>query len=198
MQYLQFTSGIWKYESEPSEKKRYCTALEGKRCRWPRGKVVGGTSAINYMTVTRGTPQDYDDWQVEGWSYEEVLPYFKKIENFQIFGEFVNQSDHGHDGPVTVSYANSISKISKEVLKAATHYGFDYVDYNGETRVKIKFYKFIRYLTFFLLDWRVKDPSKHQGRHSRQFEPLVFAPHSRQKKFPFEEALNGYENSDQP
>lgn len=139
VQYLQFTSGNWKYETQPSETGKYCTGLTGKTCKWPHGKTVGGSSALNYMVVTRGTPEDYDEWANlgnTGWSYEEIFPYFKKIENFQIFADYINQSDHGYNGPVTVSYTRGESKIAKLIIEATQQYGFDYIDYNGEKQVK--------------------------------------------------------------
>ena len=57
-----------------------------KRCNFPAGRVLGGTSVLNYMLYVRGNKRDYDRWAAEGnygWSYEEVLPYFKKSEDNQ-------------------------------------------------------------------------------------------------------------------
>lgn len=62
-------------------------ACNGRSCSWPRGKLMGGSSSINGMTYVRGSRQVYDDWAKwgnEGWSYEDVLPYFKKSEDNQI------------------------------------------------------------------------------------------------------------------
>lgn len=64
-----------------------CAGKEGKSCNWPRGKIMGGSSSINGMTYVRGSRQVYDDWATlgnEGWSYDDVLPYFKKSEDNQI------------------------------------------------------------------------------------------------------------------
>lgn len=59
-----------------------------QRSPWPRGKVLGGSSVINFMMYVRGNKNDYNRWATEfgaeGWSYDEVLPYFKSIESFQI------------------------------------------------------------------------------------------------------------------
>src|SRR5262245_34601396 len=67
----------WLYESEPESE------LEGARCPLPRGKVLGGSGSINGMVYLRGQREDFDQWRRlgnVGWSYEDVLPYFKKCE----------------------------------------------------------------------------------------------------------------------
>lgn len=61
-----------------------CQAMIEKRCSWTRGKVLGGSSVLNTMLYIRGNKRDYDHWVAQGndgWSYEEVLPYFKKSED---------------------------------------------------------------------------------------------------------------------
>lgn len=81
---LHYTWGSsldWKYSTQPQEKA--CKAGNGI-CYWPRGKVMGGSSTINAMIYIRGNQKDYDDWANlgnPGWSYEDVLPYFKKSED---------------------------------------------------------------------------------------------------------------------
>jgi len=74
-------SGIdWAYSTEEE------THLNNRRVSLPLGKVLGGSSSINFMFYLLGNPADYDRWQAlgnEGWSYADVLPYFKKMENFE-------------------------------------------------------------------------------------------------------------------
>ena len=65
----------WAYESEPEP------ALNGRRIFTPRGKVLGGSSSINGLVYIRGQPEDFDGWEVPGWSHVELLPYFKKTEH---------------------------------------------------------------------------------------------------------------------
>ena len=66
-----------------------CAQNEGKSCYWPRGKVMGGSSSTNGMVYARGSRHDYDDWASYGnlgWSYDDVLPYFKKSEDSRMHG----------------------------------------------------------------------------------------------------------------
>ena len=85
----------WMYMTEPSPE------ADNKPSYWPRGKVLGGSSSINAMVYVRGNQSDFDEWSEAGnpgWSYEEVLPYFKKMESWQ------NGADNfrGDDGPLNV------------------------------------------------------------------------------------------------
>ena len=84
------------FETEPSEG-------DGHRgIAWPRGRIVGGSSSINGLVYIRGQHEDFDDWQslgAKGWSYEDILPHFRRLENFQ-GGE---DRYHGRDGALPVS-----------------------------------------------------------------------------------------------
>ncbi len=76
--------------------------LNGRSLKWPRGRVLGGSSSINGLLYVRGQRQDYDRWAdigCEGWAYEDVLPYFKKAENQSRGGD----EYHGEGGPLHVS-----------------------------------------------------------------------------------------------
>jgi choline dehydrogenase len=115
----------WGYfsESEPylNDRKMFC----------PRGKVLGGSSSINFMMYIRGNPHDYDHWQElgnPGWSYQDVLPYFKKSENQQR-----SASDyHGIDGELSVTDIISPAKISQRFVDACVILGYDRnPDFNG-------------------------------------------------------------------
>jgi choline dehydrogenase len=101
----------WGYESEP------VAALNNRRIRLPRGKVWGGSSSINGMFHIRGHRQDFDDWRAAGcvgWSYEEVLPYFRRSES-----SWRGESHyHGANGPITVRGTDT-AKLLFEPLKAA-------------------------------------------------------------------------------
>ncbi|XP_076249233.1 glucose dehydrogenase [FAD, quinone]-like [Calliopsis andreniformis] len=123
----------WKYETEPSNK--YCMGMKGHRCKWPRGKVMGGSSVLNYMIATRGSPEDYDRWAKmgnTGWAYKDVLKYFKKLENIQIPELRKDSKYHGTKGPVSIDYAAFRTPLATAFLEAGQEQGYPLVDYNGE------------------------------------------------------------------
>ena len=116
----------WRFESTPQAE------LGGRKSYQPRGKVLGGTSAINACVYTRGHAKDYDEWAelgCSGWSYQEVLPYYKKAENH----EKGANDYHGKDGPLHVSIGKSVHPISHAFIKAANkkHIKTN-TDFNGE------------------------------------------------------------------
>lgn len=84
---FQFTGYNWGYRVEPN--KNACLGMKDQRCTWPRGKSLGGTSTLNNMIHTRGNRLDFDRWAEMGnygWSFAEILPYFKKSERFRVPG----------------------------------------------------------------------------------------------------------------
>jgi len=94
----------------------------------PRGKVLGGSSSINGMVYDRGAAVDYDGWRQmgnEGWSYEDVLPYFKKLEDFEPGGE---EGYHGRGGPVLVTRPGIENPLAKAFRDAAVAAGVPYND----------------------------------------------------------------------
>ena len=105
--------------------------LNGRRGYQPRGKGLGGSSAINAMVYIRGHRQDYDEWAAlgnTGWSYDELLPYFKRSEsNASLRNEF-----HGQEGPLPVSDLQSGNPMQDVFMDAATQAGFKRNDdFNG-------------------------------------------------------------------
>lgn len=88
--YYQLTDYNWGYKVEPQ--KNACLGMVNRQCAWPRGRALGGTSILNYMIHTRGNKLDYDEWFSlgnRGWSYADVLPYFKKSEKFNVPGKHI-------------------------------------------------------------------------------------------------------------
>lgn len=115
----------WGYFSEPEP------YLNNRKIFCPRGKVLGGSSSINIMIYIRGNPHDYDHWQELGnssWSYQDVLPYFKKSEHQQRgASEF-----HGADGELSVTDPIAPTVVSQRFVDAAIALGYDHnLDVNG-------------------------------------------------------------------
>jgi choline dehydrogenase len=105
--------------------------LEDRKLWWPRGRGLGGSSSINGMIYIRGHARDYDQWRqmgLTGWSYAEVLPYFKRAETLQGGGD----AYHGGEGPLYVSKASSKSPIYSSFIKAGGEAGYPLTaDFNG-------------------------------------------------------------------
>ncbi|HEY3912176.1 MAG TPA: GMC family oxidoreductase N-terminal domain-containing protein [Stellaceae bacterium] len=118
----------WNYYTEQE------TNIGGRALHWPRGRVLGGTSSINGMLYVRGNPADYDGWAqmgCRGWSYADVLPYFKKSENYPSGDpEF-----RGTGGPLPVEDYRTILPLTHRFVEAAQQAGFKLTkDYNGATQ----------------------------------------------------------------
>ena len=134
---LQFSNEInWHYKTKVSNK--YCLGMTDHRCNYPRGKVMGGSSVLNYMIATRGDPRDYDNWAKlgnEGWSYDELLPYFKKLENMQISALRNDTEMHNTKGPMNINYPPYHTPLAEAFLEAGLEMGYPLIDYNGRQRV---------------------------------------------------------------
>ncbi len=118
----------WCYETQNDD------GLNGRSINWPRGKTLGGSSSINGLLYVRGNKKDYDDWSAmgnSGWSYDEVLPYFKKSEN----QEHGANKYHGDQGPLSVTDATFKTDLSNRFIEAAGELGLPtHNDYNGENQ----------------------------------------------------------------
>jgi choline dehydrogenase-like flavoprotein len=115
----------WRFHTVPQPH------LDNRRVWYPQGKTLGGSSAINAMIYIRGQREDYDHWAAlgnDGWSYDELLPYFRKSEdNNRIVDEY-----HGQSGPQAVSDQTSPHLLSKSFVQAAHAWGLPYnADFNG-------------------------------------------------------------------
>jgi choline dehydrogenase len=133
--YLQMPSALsipmnmprynWRYESEPEPQ------LGNRRLHCPRGKVVGGSSSINGMVYVRGNPLDYEGWAEQGcsgWSYAEVLPYFRRAEGRE---EGADQW-RGGDGPLRTTYGRLSNPLSRAFVQAGVEAGYPRTeDVNG-------------------------------------------------------------------
>ena len=111
----------WMYESEPEP------GLGGRRLHCPRGKVLGGSSSINGMVYMRGAPADFDRWQEEGaqgWSYADVLPYFRRAERRREGGD----EYRGADGPLATRYGTLENPLYNAFVEAAQQAGYPATD----------------------------------------------------------------------
>ncbi|MFG2222609.1 GMC family oxidoreductase [Streptomyces sp. NPDC048644] len=131
-----FKTGLdWDFDSDPEP------GIGGRRTYLPRGKMFGGTSSMNAMIYIRGNRADYDSWAAAGatgWSYTDVLPYFRHAEDNQR-GE---DEFHGVGGPLTVSDGRSRHPLASAFLHAAEQSGHEANDdFNGETQFGVGRYQ---------------------------------------------------------
>jgi choline dehydrogenase-like flavoprotein len=126
--FTKMTKGIasWGWETVPQQN------MNDRVLWYTQAKVIGGGSTINAQVYTRGNAVDYDAWRdrgCTGWSYKEVLPYFKRAEGNQSF----DNEYHGSEGPLGVSQPTSMLPIGWAFVRAAQQYGIPYnPDFNGE------------------------------------------------------------------
>lgn len=102
----------------------------------PRGKVCGGTSVLNAMIYSRGSKTDHDKWASlgnPGWSYSEILPYYKKSEKSNLFPE--NKNCHNYNGTLNIEKVNVLTPINQAILNAYNESGYLNLDYNCENQM---------------------------------------------------------------
>jgi choline dehydrogenase len=112
----------WRFQTEPQRQ------LDGRRISVPRGRGLGGSALINGMVYFRGNPRDYDAWATAGatgWSYREVLPYFRKSEHNENFGSSVY---HGRGGPMNVRSVTRPNPLNFAFFEALAGLGYSYRD----------------------------------------------------------------------
>ncbi|XP_077535018.1 putative GMC-type oxidoreductase Mb1310 [Haemaphysalis longicornis] len=121
----------WSFVAEPQTDCAF--ALREQKPVWTQGKVLGGSSVLNFMIYNRGNRKDYDTWAAggaTGWSYDEVLPYFKKSED-NTNASYVANGFHGTGGELTVSSAPYHSYVLDAFLGAGQELGYNVVDSNA-------------------------------------------------------------------
>jgi len=120
----------WGYQTEPEPH------LGGRKLACPRGKVIGGSSSINGMIYVRGHAHDFDHWAeqgADGWAYADVLPYFKRMEDWHDGGRGGDASWRGQGGPLHVSRGPGENPLTQAWVKAGGEAGYELTDdYNGE------------------------------------------------------------------
>ncbi|KAK4068400.1 CAZyme family AA3 [Trichoderma aggressivum f. europaeum] len=118
----------WKFKTAPQAR------LGGKAISWPRGKALGGSGAINFMTWMRGAREDYDAWEAlgnPGWGWDNLLPYFKKSETFHPPSDSIRVQEDlrydieafGNSGPIHISYAEEFQPSNQVYFKTLNSVG---------------------------------------------------------------------------
>ena len=125
----------WCYRTQPD------TGLNGRSINWPRGKTLGGSSSINGLLYVRGQPEDFEHWRQlgnMGWAWNDVLPFFKKSENW----EGASGDVRGKGGPIQVSKNKVDRDIVKAWLDAAVNKGYKWTDdYNQESQEGVGYFQ---------------------------------------------------------
>jgi len=125
----------WRFETEPQE------GLNGRKGYQPRGKVLGGSSSINAMIYIRGHKEDYDEWARlgnKGWSYKDVLPYFKKSEHREAGAD----EYHGQGGPLNVAPLSTPGDVNEAFFEAGRQNQMPFTDdFNGAQQEGLGMYE---------------------------------------------------------
>ncbi|XP_015783817.1 uncharacterized protein LOC107361494 [Tetranychus urticae] len=128
----------WGYFSTPQT--RSAQGLKNHQISTSRGKVVGGSSSINFMLYVRGNQLDYDKWQelgAAGWNSSAMNPYFVKMEDSRDSKR--EPGYHGTKGPMTISELNDPFEADTAILEGAREYGFNIGDYNGADQMRFQY-----------------------------------------------------------
>lgn len=125
----------WGYRTEPES--AACLKLKDGVCNWPKGRALGGTSVINYLVYNRGHKDDYNRWSAYGnygWSYPDVLPYFKKTERVSI-EQFKSSKYRGNKGYVYVQHPGYKSRLLDAFIEAGSQMGYNENDPNADEMI---------------------------------------------------------------
>ncbi|VVC32223.1 Glucose-methanol-choline oxidoreductase,Glucose-methanol-choline oxidoreductase, N-terminal,Glucose- [Cinara cedri] len=137
---LQFTDANWKYKTMPSN--NYCLGFVNRQCNFPRGKVMGGSSVLNYMIYTRGNRRDYDAWADAGnfgWNSDIVHKYFLKSEDANI--TLQDPDFHQKGGLLSISEIPFKSILAKSFVQAGYEAGYPVRDLNGRSQIGFNFHQ---------------------------------------------------------
>jgi choline dehydrogenase-like flavoprotein len=135
--FFKMTGGdlVWKFQSGPERE------LHGRRLDYTQGRVLGGGSSVNAQVFTRGCPEDYDAWSRDegcaGWSFADVLPYFKRSED----NDLLSGPYHGNGGPLGIT-TQPAHRLARAFVQAAQQAGLPYnSDFNGPNQAGCGIYQ---------------------------------------------------------
>jgi choline dehydrogenase-like flavoprotein len=129
----------WNFYTQPEKN------CDGRAMFWPRGRTLGGSSSINAMCYIRGSAWDYDHWASlgnDGWAFKDVLPYFRKMENFEAIDKVAEgKTYHGTGGPLNVAEARYMNPLMDVFVAAAQQAGYSRTDdFNGPRQEGVGYY----------------------------------------------------------
>ncbi|PSN54408.1 Glucose dehydrogenase [FAD, quinone] [Blattella germanica] len=130
---FQLSEVNWKYLTQPSN--NVCLGMTNRQCQYPRGKVVGGSSSLNFMIATRGSWESYDNWVRmgnPGWGSRDILPYFRMIEDMTIPELRSDTTYHRVGGDLSISDVPFRTPVAHAFVEGGRELGYDYMDYNGQ------------------------------------------------------------------
>ncbi|XP_066245363.1 alcohol dehydrogenase [acceptor]-like [Euwallacea similis] len=172
--YLHRTQYNWGYNTTVQQ--NMCLGSRDQRCPYPRGKMLGGSSSINFGMYVRGHHDDFNDWDEmaggnAGWSYDDILPYFKKPER-ATFTSNIDREYHGFDGPQATGIPNDTPLLTQALVDCHIDLGKTEKDYNGMDQDGVS------RLQFFL-DRNIRSSSNHAFINpARNRSNLVVSPDS--------------------
>ncbi|XP_023235874.1 glucose dehydrogenase [FAD, quinone]-like [Centruroides sculpturatus] len=130
--HLQKEKNDWQYKIEPQSLS--CFGIKDRRMPWPRGKVLGGSSVLNYMLYVRGNKRDFNNWAhkkgLVDWSWENVYPYFLKSEGNKD-PRFLANGFHNSEGELTIESPKYQTTLAYDFVEAGKYLGYHNVDHNG-------------------------------------------------------------------
>ncbi|KOB77147.1 Uncharacterized protein OBRU01_04522 [Operophtera brumata] len=129
----------WQYDTLPNNVS--CLSSVGQQCRFSRGKCLGGSTSINYMLYTRGNRQDYDDYNIPGWTWQDLEPYFLRYEGLQILDQLPASSNHYHNssGIMKIEFFDDPENPWQEIISQGFKtLGFQFnADVNGVSQIGV-------------------------------------------------------------
>ncbi|KAK9871036.1 hypothetical protein WA026_009994 [Henosepilachna vigintioctopunctata] len=143
--FLTPSSRNWGYKT--TSQKNGCMGMLNNECLYARGKILGGSGAINGLVYIRGHKEDYDNWEAlgnPGWAYKDILKYFKRAENSEL--ENGEEEYHGFGGSINNAYSKPDSIFHQVFVDALSERGLNEVDYNGAEQIGVgKFQNSIKF-----------------------------------------------------